>query len=138
MEEKNSLVQWIKDHKKELVVAGIGVGALILIILGIKNKAALKAAWGSIKDRARRPSSGHSEHITRVVAEIPPAPAPESHRMLPSNSPSLPYEVKRHIRNLPAGRHASPEKKATAAAYNIQLMEGQTWVRDYMKGGVAA
>ena len=138
MEERKSMIQWVKEHKKELVIAGIGAGALILIILGIKNKTALKAAWNSIKGLAKQPSTGHREAVTRVVAEIPPAPTPEVPRMPPSNSPSIPFEVRRHVRDLPKGWHASPEKIATAAAYNIKLLDGQTWVDSYTKGGAAA
>ena len=138
MEEHRRMIQWAKEHKKELIIAGIGVGALILIILGIRNKATVKAVWNSMKEHIRQPSTGHPEAITRVVAEIPPAPAPEVPRMLPSNSPSLPFEVRRHVRELPKGWHASPEKIATAAAYNIELLDGQTWVDSYTKGGFAA
>ena len=45
MEERKSLLHWIKEHKKILIAAGIGVGALILIILGIKNRESVQAAW---------------------------------------------------------------------------------------------
>ena len=37
MEDRKSLIRWIKDHKKQLIIAGISIGTLILIILGIKN-----------------------------------------------------------------------------------------------------
>lgn len=49
-----------------------------------------------------------------------------------------PYRVKGHCRNLPDGWHASPEKIAEARKANIILMNGQTWVESYTKGGVVA
>lgn len=138
MEEKSSLVQWIKKHKKELIIAGVGVGALILVILGIRNKAAVKAAWNSLKELVKQPPTKPAEEITRVVTEIPPEPVREITRIVPSNSPRLPYEVRRHIRTLPDGWHASPEKIETALAHSIELMPGQTWVDNYTKRRIAA
>lgn len=44
-----------------------------------------------------------------------------------------PFLVNSHIRNLPQGRFASPEKIAEAASYNITLEEGQTFVSPYYK-----
>lgn len=138
MEEKKSLVQWVKDHKKELLIAGVCVSALILVILGIRNKDAVKAAWNSLKELVKRPPSKPAEGVTRVVTEIPPEPVPEITRMVPSNSLSLPYEVRRHIRTLPDGWHASPEKIQTAFENNIVLMPGQTWVENHMRRRAAA
>ena len=37
-EEKKGFIAWVKAHKKELIIAGVGVPAIIAIILGIKNK----------------------------------------------------------------------------------------------------
>jgi len=38
MEEKTSILAWIKAHKKELIIAGIGITAIIGVILGIRNR----------------------------------------------------------------------------------------------------
>ncbi|MDE6724393.1 MAG: hypothetical protein K2J79_02210 [Ruminiclostridium sp.] len=43
--------------------------------------------------------------------------------------------VKQHIRNLPNGRKASPEKIALAEELGIDLGESQTWIEEYQKGG---
>lgn len=138
MEDRKSLIRWIKDHKKQLIVAGISIGALILIILGIKNRAAIKAVWDSLKGVVKHPTTKAAEEVTKVVTEIPSAPASEIVTAVASNSETLPFEVSRHIRNLPDAWHASPEKVAEALKNNIILMDGQTWVDSYMKGGVAA
>ncbi len=73
-----------------------------------------------------------------AVVEVPPEPLKEVTAAVASNSETLPFEVRRHIRNLPDGWHASPEKIAEALKNSIILMDGQTWVNSYMKGGVAA
>lgn len=136
MEDRKSLIRWIKDHKKQMIIAGISIG--ILIILGIKNRAAIKAVWDSLKGVVKHPTAKAAEEVAKVVTDIPPAPASEIVTAVVSNSETLPFEVSRHIRNLPDGWHASPEKVAEALKNNIILMDGQTWVDSYVKGGVAA
>ena len=138
MEERKGLIQWIKEHKKELTIAGISVGALILIVLGIKNHKAIIALWDSLKKVPEQPVKKASQLATKVAEEIPAEAIQISATAIPSNANSLPYEVSRHIRNLHDGWHASPEKVAEALKNNIILMDGQTWVDSYMKGVVAA
>ena len=47
---------------------------------------------------------------------------------------SNPFPVNSHIRNLAQGMNASAEKQATAQEHGVTLKEGQTWVKDYVKG----
>ena len=138
MEDRKGLIRWIKEHKKALIAAGIGIGALILLILGIKNQATIKALWDSLRGVVKTPTTKAVETVTQVVKEIPPEPIPDVVTAIASNSETLPFEVSRHIRNLPSGWHASPEKIAEALKNNIILMDGQTWVDSYMKGVAAA
>ena len=138
MEDRKSLIRWIKGHKKQLIIAGISIGTLILIIRGIRNRAAIKAVWDSLKGVVKHPTAKAAEEVAKVVTDIPPAPASEIVTAVVSNSETLPFEVSRHIRNLPDGWHASPEKVAEALKNSIILMDGQTWVDSYVKGGVAA
>lgn len=136
-EDRNSLIQWIKEHKNQLIIAGISIGTLILIVLGIKNRAAIKAVWDLLKGVLKHPTAKTAEEVVKVVTEITPAPASEVATAVASNSEMLPFEVSRHIRNLPEGWHASPGKVAEAKKYNIILLDGQTWVDSYMKGVAA-
>lgn len=137
MEERKSLICWIKEHKKELVVAGISTGTMILIVLGIKNRETIKAVWGSLKEAVKQSAAEVTETVTKVTAEIPSEHIQETVTAMASNSESLPFEVSRHIRNLPNGWHASPEKIAEALKNNIRLIDGQTWVDSYVKGSVS-
>ena len=41
--EQKTLKGWMLEHKKEIVITGIGIAALVGIGLGIKNKEAIKA-----------------------------------------------------------------------------------------------
>ena len=47
--EKKSLVEWVKEHKKELVIAGISVTMLISLIFGLKNKSAVNEMATSLR-----------------------------------------------------------------------------------------
>lgn len=37
-EEKKSFITWIKEHKTQLMIAGVGTAAFIAMVLGVKNK----------------------------------------------------------------------------------------------------
>lgn len=134
MKEQNQIIQWIKAHKKQLILAGIGIAAVIALVLGIKNKDTLKALWASLKGAVEPTAEKISDAVTTTVTEIPT----ETPALLLSNDPRVAQEVRRHIRNLHEGWHASPEKLAAAREMGILLQEGQTWVDNYMKGVCAA
>ena len=138
MEERKGLLRWIKEHKKFLIAAGIGVGALILVALGIKNPESVKAIWNMLRKAVEKPNAATSKTVPKAPVSIPQAPSPEKVTIVRTYSNTIPFGVSRHIRNLPEGQHASPEKVEKALRLNITLMEGQTWVDDYMKGGPAA
>ena len=141
MEERRGLIQWIKEHKKELKIAGIGVGALILIVLGIKNQEEIKALWDALRKVSKQSAIKVTETVSKTAEEFltePSQPVRDVINAVSSKSESLPFEVSRHIRNLPEGYHASPKKVAEALKNNIILMDGQTWVERYMKGEVVA
>lgn len=48
--DKNEIVTWIKAHKKQLVIIGVSISALIAIVLALKNKDALKKLFNNLKD----------------------------------------------------------------------------------------
>ena len=47
--EKKTFVDWIKEHKKELIIAGVSIATIIAVIVGIKNHKALEEAWASLR-----------------------------------------------------------------------------------------
>lgn len=53
-EDKKGIVAWIKAHKKQLILAGISVTALIAAVVGVKNKAAIKELMDSLKDEIEK------------------------------------------------------------------------------------
>lgn len=49
MEEKKSILNWIKEHKKKLIIAGVSVTAIVGFILAIKNRESIIEIWTSLK-----------------------------------------------------------------------------------------
>ena len=134
MKEQKKLIRWIHEHKNALIIAGISIGTLILTVLGIKNREAIKALWTSLQKVAEKPAIHAS-----MVPPIEPVStaAKDVVTVAAQHSDAIPFDVAKHIRNLPAGWHASPDKIATALENGFELAEGQTWVSDYMKGVAA-
>lgn len=138
MEERKGLLRWIKEHKRVLILAGISIGALILIIMGIKNRQSVQAVWDMLWKAVKKPNTATSKPVPKASVSLSQAPSPERVTIVRTDPDTIPFGVRRHIRTLPKGQHASPEKVEGALRLNITLMEGQTWVDDYMKGGPAA
>lgn len=137
--EKKSFLKWIKAHRRELIITGISVTALIAIVLGANNVEILKALLKSLREKISNPTSVTVPQIpaTVVIEQAPTiisSSTPTDTLLLSSKADSLPFEVQKHIRNLPEGWHASAEKIATALDNGIILEAGQTWVENYMKG----
>lgn len=134
--EKKSFVDWIKEHKTQLIVAGVSITAIIAVILGAKNQEALEQAWISLRKLVEKTPAKLPTADTVTVAEIIPIQDIVDISIVPTNR--IPHEVTEHLRNLPEGWSASAEKIATAAEHGYNLMPGQTWVEAYRTGGLAA
>jgi len=142
--KKKSIIKWVKAHKKQLAIAGISTLVIVGIILGIKNNEPIQALWVSLKKSIVKVPAKMPEcnAVTSTVIELPMASdisLPEATNAVRSYTVStMPFDVNRHIRNLPEGWHPSPEKLAEAAELGIKLLLNQTLVDSYVKGGMAA
>ena len=70
MEERVSLIRWIKENKKELMYAGLSVAALILLVLGIKHRDAIKAVWESLTNALKGPPVSTTNQAPVRMADI--------------------------------------------------------------------
>lgn len=144
-ETKTKFIEWIKAHKKELVIAGISITAIVALILGHKNRKQLMDLWATLqKALSKAPDMAPvgtdiAEKVAEKAAPVVEIIEPAKLVVVDASSIDLiPFAVSKHIRNLPDGCHPSAEKMATAAETGIKLLPNQTWVAGYMKGGVAA
>lgn len=130
--EQKTLIDWIREHKKEIAIAGISITALMGLVFAIKNRETMEVFWNELKNNDPKiPIKTETPKITEQVSNIESAVIP-MHRDYRE-----PFDVSSHIRNLHEGWKASPEKLAKAAAYGIELLPGQTLVEGYTKGEVA-
>ena len=137
MDEQKSMICWIKKHRKELVATGVCIGALVLVVLGLQNQEEIKAVSDSLRKKVKRPAAALTKAVTEVTEDVVAAPIQSVITTATTNRDTAPFEVSRHIRNLPSGHHASQEKIEGALRNNIILLDGQTWVDNYVKGSVA-
>ena len=119
-ENKKGFIAWVKAHKKQLLIAGISVTAIICIIIGLKNKEAIKELREALESSLSKTPEKLPESIT-IVQTAPPV-VEEVIPVRLYTSPQEPFDVSQHIRNLSGGRHHSVEKAAEAAALGIDLL----------------
>ena len=131
--ERESLIKWVKGHRKELLFAGVSV-ATIIAILSYKNRDNLLALWTALKEKLDSNAQYKipvQPSLTTNVGKINSGNAVST--LTPCILSDIPQEVRSHIRNLPANWNASAEKLATAAENGYSLLPGQIWVNSYTK-----
>lgn len=134
--EKKTFVDWVRGHKKELIIAGVSIASIIAIIVGINNHKALDEAWASLKKLVEKTPEIDPSIKSVLVTEV--APVKDIVDINIVTVDRIPHDVNEHLRNLPEGWKASAEKIATAAEHGYELLLGQTWVEAYRTGGLVA
>ena len=132
MEEKKSIIKWVKEHKTELIIAGVGITTIIGIIVGLKNKDALETLWVSLAENIKKVPSEAVEALLAGPEAVPVLETVTSTRTY--TPPTEAFDVSRHIRTMSADRHHSVEKAVEAATLGIELLPNQTLVDAYTKG----
>ena len=137
---KESLINWVKKHKKALVIAGVSIGALIVTIICLKNQKAIDILWKSLKQstnqKSVKPNNSTFEPVKAVIEK-----SDALNDILDNSITAMhkaPHDVSGHFRNLPEGYTASAEKLAIAAERGITLLPGQTFVDPYKTRGIVA
>lgn len=147
-QDKKTIFEWLKAHKKELAIAGASIAGVIITIIAIKNRAELKKYWDELQTAISKLSENKQSKIivnscdttnmktlSEAVDSVElPVAVPLNH--ITANK--MAFDVQKHIRNLPQGYHPSLEKIETALENGVELAPNQTWVRDYKKGLEAA
>jgi len=141
MEDKTGILAWIKAHKKELIITGTSMTAIIGVILGIKNRESIMRMWKSLRlsvtkqplEAAEVKSilSKTSAPISVPVIEV--VPATEMKVIKTNGTARSPFDVREHRRNLPEGHHPSAWKITEAAESGIELATNQTLVSAHLR-----
>ena len=130
-EQSRQIKTWWKKHWKKVAGSVVVVAGTALIV---KN-------WDEILELFNLSADAlpiEPVAVSSVAQEISASSAMEVTSNTIRKAPEAPFNVSAHIRNLPEGRHASPEKLAEAAALHIILLPNQTLVDTYVKGEHAA
>jgi len=144
--QKNRLLEWVKAHKKELIIGGVSASVLVGIILGIRNNGSIEALRESLNKNIEKVPIKIPEALQAVPDKVIHTKAMVTDIIQPTETLSIrssnaiqnTFEVSDHIRNLHEGWYASAEKIAIAAEHGYDLKPGQTWVDMYTKRTVAA
>lgn len=137
---QKSLLVWIKEHKKALVLAGISITAIIVAVLLTQNSVLLMEMGKALRQTIGK-SATKSQIPAALTTKASLSPIDINGGRAAIDSTLIkraPHEVSEHIRNLPQGYRASPSKLSMAAEKGLELMEGQTFVSSYRTGNITA
>lgn len=136
------VIDWIKEHRRQLIATGIGIGTILLIVMAIKNKDDIAKLLKSLKDAiAQTPVTTAVDDIQGITESLTTNEAlggelAETTRKYTISA--TPYTVSSHVRKLPEGQKASLKKIEEATQLGITLLPNETLVDEYVKGGLAA
>lgn len=54
--EKKGFIAWVKEHKTQLLFAGVSITTILVTALGLKNKDAITELWNSLKKEIEKGS----------------------------------------------------------------------------------
>lgn len=130
-DEKKRFWLWVKDHKKQLALAGITIGTILSTILIIHHRKSLISYWDSLKSiltNTQTPIFKPETTTTTIPTNSVSRTSARLHTGCHSSSVVSP-----HVRNLPIGWHHSKAKAAQAQALGISLRPNQTLVDSYIR-----
>ena len=158
-DQKQTIREWAQAHKKQLQIAGIAIGAGVLLYLGSKYGEELLAHLQEVQKAAETKSLPCNTQTTRAVSKAVAVQATEviaaesiatnitetiaavsAEIQTTAESRTIaPHDVSACLMKLPAGKHASLEKIATAAANGFDpLPPEHTWKVRYSTGNKVA
>ena len=135
-ENTHSLCAWVKEHKVQLLLAGISITVISMVCFRVKDQEVINILWKKLKERIS-PKRGIMPE-GNLLPEVLNVPIEPDSVQRAYTRPCLPFEVHQHIRNLSGGRHHSMEKAIEAADLGIPLLYSQTIVDSYTKYSQAA
>ena len=68
-ETKKGFLAWVKAHKTQLILVGISIPTIIAVVLGLKNKDAVKALWVQLNEEIKKANMYSSEWFESVTDE---------------------------------------------------------------------
>ena len=69
-ESKRGFLAWVKAHKTQLILVEISIPAIVAVVLGIKNKDAIKNLWNQLNEEIKKANVYSSKWFKTVPDEI--------------------------------------------------------------------
>ncbi len=136
-DKKNQIIEWIKNNKKKLIIAGVSITTILVVCLGLKKHEELEAAFASLKKLVDKTSTPNEDFACDGTTALSIACTCEDIVEIQNDIVPIcrtPHDVSEHIRNLHEGYKPSQEKIIEAARKGIPLEDGQTLVDAYRTG----
>lgn len=138
--KREAFIMWIKKNKKKLIAVGISLSAIAAAIIVFLKNGNLEEAEKELLNAI--PEDEGKKLLTDLDQDIPTVVNNEDSSSLLDNTEDqikhCAHMVSEHIRNLPEGYKASPEKIEAALQKGIELKDGQTLVDSYCTGSNVA
>lgn len=134
--EEKTFVDWVKEHKKQLIIAGVSCAVIITVVIGIEDHKVFEGTRASFRRLIRK--KPEVIPVDNMVSVVEVTPIKDIVEINIEKTGKRSHAVAEHLRNLPEGRKASAEKIATAAEHGYDLLSGQTWVEAYRTGVLVA
>ena len=68
-ETSKGFLAWVKAHKTQLILVGISIPTIIAVVLGLKNKDAIKALWDQLNEEIKKANMYTSKWFESVTDE---------------------------------------------------------------------
>lgn len=69
-ENRRGFIAWVKAHKKQLILVGISIPAIIATILGLKNSDSIKALWKHLSEEIEKANMFSAKWFDTVTDEV--------------------------------------------------------------------
>ena len=121
---KKSFFEKVKEQKTEIIIGSFTIVSVIGAVLIVNNWDLIKGQ--TIANIFKNGTKINGDTISHVAETI-------ENTVISIHANEKVVDVSKHIRNLPVGYKASPEKLLTAIENGIELKVNQTWVDSYSK-----
>ena len=131
---------WVKQYKKPIIVGCCIVGATVAGVLIYKKLSLPKSGIERLKPLHQLEREALSQPLKIECPKLPsvdPITKSSVVEVVSCLNGGEPFEVSKHIRNLPSNRQPSTDKILQALENGIELSEHQTLVNNYIKNQVA-
>ena len=139
-QEQYGFCDWVKQHKKPIIVGCFIVVATVAGVLIYKKLSLPKSSIERLKPLHLLEREALSQPLKIECPKLPsvnPITKSSVSEVTTCLNGGEPFEVSKHIRNLPSNRQPSTDKILRALENGIDLSEHQTWVDSYTKNQVA-